>query len=402
MTALRNLRLIEGGATAATAPQDIVIAEGRIAAVGPGAAEGQGRDMGGRWATPGLIDAHVHVTAFSERLRENAAARDSYVALRAAGILRGMLARGFTTVRDMGGADAGLRAALAEGLIPGPRLLICGQALSQTGGHMDFRRPLEALPAPDPFPKLGALGTCVDGREAVRARARALISGGADFLKVMASGGDSSEEDHGDRLGFADDEITAAVEVAGAARTYVAAHAYSDAAVARAVRLGARTVEHAMFAGAETARAMAEAGAVAVPTLLVFEDLVTHAEAYGLTAAQSARMRDLAAGGRAALQVFREAGTVVAFGSDCLGGMHPRQGEEFLLRAEVLPVHEVLAQATMGAARALGRDDIGTLRPGAWGDVAVWQADPLADPEVLARGPALILKGGRAMKDETA
>ena len=145
---------------------------------------------------PGLIDAHVHVKAWHADLGIVPRRPASYTALKAAGLLAAMLHRGFTTVRDAGGADAGLAAAVADGTIPGPRLFFCGHAISQTGGHGDARE------AGDDRHAGGGegLSRIADGVDAVRLAARDELRRGAHFLKVMVSGGISSPTD---RLGLA-------------------------------------------------------------------------------------------------------------------------------------------------------------------------------------------------------
>ena len=158
---------------------------------------------------------------------------DALVAHRAARIMSGMLRRGFTTVRDVGGATEGLRLALAEGLFEGPRLFLCGTALSQTGGHCDFRGRHDDRDASVYGSRLGSLGRLVDGVDAVRRACREEIKGGADFInEVMASGGVASPTDPIDFLGFSRAELEAAVEEAAMAQTHVAAHLYTDEAIA--------------------------------------------------------------------------------------------------------------------------------------------------------------------------
>ena len=127
---------------------------------------------------PGLIDCHVHVVASEVNLDKNALLPNSLVAARAIGIMRGMLMRGFTTVRDLGGADFGLQQAVEDGTILGPRLVICGKGFSQTGGHCDFRGRYDTRPTDWLAGKLGALGRVCDGVEALRAAIREEIKGG--------------------------------------------------------------------------------------------------------------------------------------------------------------------------------------------------------------------------------
>jgi imidazolonepropionase-like amidohydrolase len=169
---------------------------------------------------------------------------NTLVALRSARIMRDMLMRGFTTVRDLGGADHGLVMEINEGLIEAPRLVICGKALSQTGGHTDYRGRYHARNVDYYADRAGALGRVVDGVDDVRRAAREEIKAGAQFVKIMANGGVSSPTDPIASLGLSADEVRAAVEEAHNAQTYVAAHLYTDEAIRRAVELGVESVEH--------------------------------------------------------------------------------------------------------------------------------------------------------------
>ena len=198
-------------------------------------------DVRGRTVLPGLIDAHVHVKAWHADLGIVPRRPASYTALKAAGLLEAMLRRGFTTVRDAGGADAGLAAAVADGTIPGPRLFFCGHAISQTGGHGDAREAGDDRHA-------GAgdgLSRIADGVDAVRQAARDELRRGAHFIKVMVSGGISSPTDRLGSLQYSPDELAAFVEEATNAGRYVTGHAYTAASVTRAARAGFRCVEHA-------------------------------------------------------------------------------------------------------------------------------------------------------------
>ena len=404
---LRNGMLVDGEADRPVGPVDVLVADGRIVEVserGIGTAAARTIDLGRRALMPGLIDAHVHVIATIPDLGANAALPDSLVALRAARLMRAMLRRGFTTVRDLGGADIGLAMAVEEGLIDGPRLIICGKALSQTGGHTDYRGRFDRRPI-DHYPhRLGTLGRICDGVDEVRRACREEIKGGAAFIKLMANGGVSSPTDPIAFFGFSRDEIRAAVEEAESARTYVAGHLYTDEAIRRAVECGVTSVEHGNLVGSATARLMAEKGAVAVPTLVTFEALAEDGPALGLPADSIAKIEDVRGAGMASLETFRDAGVEMAFGTDLLGEMHARQSEEFTIRGRVLPAREVLRAATSAGARLLRMEGrIGTIAPGAFADLIAVDGDPLQDLSVLTgqgeRIP-LIVKGGAVAKNQ--
>ncbi|MDW8315255.1 MAG: amidohydrolase family protein [Rhodovarius sp.] len=356
-------------------------------------------DLRGRTLMPGLIDAHVHVVATTAHLAQNALLPDALIAHRAARIMREMLRRGFTTVRDMGGATIGLRLAWEEGLIEGPRLILCGKALSQTGGHSDLRGRHDSRDAGWYAPRLGALGRVVDGVDAIRRAAREEIKAGADFIKVMANGGVASPTDPIAYLGFSREELCAAVEEAENAGTYVAAHLYTDRAIRRAVECGVRSLEHCNLITPETAGLAASRGAIACPTLITYQALAEEGAAFGLPPESVAKIEDVRQAGLGSLAIMREAGLTMAFGTDLLGEMHRRQGEEFLLRREVLPAMEVIRSATCHAARLLCQEGrIGCIAPGALADLIVPEADPLSDISVLAgNGERLlaVMQGGR-------
>jgi imidazolonepropionase-like amidohydrolase len=187
--------------------------------------------------------------------------------------MRSMLMRGFTTVRDVGGADLGLKIAVEEGHFEGPRLVICGKALSQTGGHTDYRGPFDERDSQYYTRRLGAMGRLCDGLDEVRRACRQEIKAGAEFIKIMANGGVSSPSDPIDFLSFSTSEMEAVVEEARNAQTYVSAHLYTDDAIRRAVKAGVRSLEHCNLITPETAGFAAKSGAIACPTLVTYEML---------------------------------------------------------------------------------------------------------------------------------
>jgi imidazolonepropionase-like amidohydrolase len=318
--------------------------------------------------------------------------------------MRDMLGRGFTTVRDLGGATHPLVEALEEGLIDGPRLVICGKALSQTGGHGDLRGRVDERSFRYQSRRLGAIGRVADGVDGVRHAARDEIRRGATFIKIMANGGVASPTDPIGFLGYSLDEIRAAVEEAENAQTYVAAHLYTDEAIRRAVECGVRSVEHANLIRPETAAFMRERGALACPTLVTFEALKNEGAALGLPAASVAKIDDVRLRGLESLTIMRDAGVTMAYGSDLLGPLHRHQSEEFVIRGRVLPPSEVIRSATGDAAKLLRMEgEIGVVAEGAAADLIVVDGDPLADLSLLTgqgRSMPAIMKDGRFVKRE--
>lgn len=360
-------------------------------------------NLGGRTLMPGLVDAHVHVAATLVNLAENAELPSSLIALRVAKIMNAMLMRGFTTVRDLAGADLGLKMAVEEELIAGPRLAICGKGLSQTGGHGDYRtrtddRPLFAA-------RLGSLCRIADGVEAVRQAAREEIRAGADFVKIMANGGVASRIDPIEFLQYSREEISAAVQEAANAKTYVAAHVYTDEAIRRAVECGVHSLEHCNLIRPETAALAAKAGAIACPTLAAYEGLALEGEAFGLNAASVTKIETVRRGGLESLQIMHDAGLPMAYGSDLLGQLHKYQLMEFSIRRRVLSAAEILRSATTTAARLCRMEGrIGVLAPDAFADLLVVEGDPYADITLLeqSHGVLAIMKNGVFYKNALA
>ena len=385
---------------------DVLVAGERVLEVGSGLAASDGvevLDVTGRTLLPGLIDCHVHVVASTANIGANEAQSNSLAVIRALPILRGMLERGFTTVRDAGGADWGLAQAVEMGLAPGPRLFCSGKALSQTGGHGDNRqRRGDFLEPCACCLRSGALSRIADGVDGVRLAAREEIQKGAAQIKIMASGGVASPVDPIGNTQYSEAEIRAVVEEATAANTYVMAHAYTARAIGRAVRCGVRSIEHGNLVDEETAGLMAEVGAFAVPTLITYDMLAEHGAALGLPPASVAKVHGVQEAGRRSLEIYARAGVKMGFGSDLLGEMQTAQGREFRIRAEVLGNLEAIRSATTVAAEVLERvGELGTVRPEARADLLVCDGNPLEEIELLTgqgeRIP-MVIQGGRVVK----
>jgi imidazolonepropionase-like amidohydrolase len=365
---------------------DVVSVGGKITTVGPdGDAPSGARiiDGTGKFVLPGLIDAHVHVVASSADFRSLTWTPASYVYAQTAKIMGAMLRRGFTTVRDLSGADFGLALAQAEGLLEGPKLHFCGRALSQTGGHGDMRLPGEDH---DPNRKgCCGIGRVADGVDAVRAAARDELRKGAHHIKIMASGGVSSPTDRIDSTQYSMEEMRAAVEEAEAANRYVAAHAYTARAINRALEAGVRSIEHGNLLDDESLQLFLEKDAFLVPTLVTYWALKEEGREFGLTEEMWGKVDSVLTSGLEAIGRAHEAGVKTVFGSDLLGGMHRHQNEQFRLLGKVQPAIDAIRSATTTAAELLGREgEIGVVAPGADADLLVLSADPLADIAVLA------------------
>jgi imidazolonepropionase-like amidohydrolase len=395
---LRNASLIDGLTFDIQPGSEVLIEAGIIREVAQRpivSSSAEVLDLQGRTLMPGLIDCHVHVIAASANLGQNAAMPSSLVAAHAARTMEGMLRRGFTAVRDAGGADHGLVLAQESGLIKGPRLFICGKALTQTGGHADYRGRFDRRSAEHYADRLGTLGRVADGVAEVRRAAREEIKAGARFIKIMANGGISSPTDPIHFFGYSREEITAAVEEAESAGTYVMGHLYTDDAIRRAVECGVRSVEHGNLATANTARLMKERGAFVVPTLVTFDALAEEGASLGLPAESVAKIEAVRSAGLASLETFHTAGVSMGYGTDLLGDMHRHQSREFLIRKQVLPAREIIASATSVAAEILGmKGKLGIVAPAAFADLIVVEGNPLEDVARLATGIRAVMLGG--------
>ncbi len=405
----RGARVFDGESERLREGADVVVEGGAIAFVGERAEGREGDevvDCGGRVLMPGLIDAHVHVYAAGLNLVRLVQSPATYLAHFAAKFLRACLDRGFTTVRDVGGADVGLACAIRDGLLDGvPRLFYGGRVISQTGGHGDFRpgdHALDALPCCGCSFHGDQLAVIADGADAVRRAVREELRRGASHIKIMASGGVASPTDPLDRCQYSDEEIRAAVEEAGRAGSYVAAHCHPTEAVRRAAALGVRSIEHATLIDRPTAEFVAERGAFTVPTMAVIMGLMEEGGKLGLPAVSMEKLRRVADAALASLEIMKRAGVKMGLGSDLLGSLHVRQGSEFTLRAQVLPAIDILRSACSVNAEIMGQTGrLGSIRTGAAADLLVVDGNPLEDIALLAAGGerlAVIMHDGRFHK----
>jgi len=368
--------------------------------VGPLRGHVETLDLKGRTLMPGLTDAHVHMCAVEGNTAEQH--RHHPPSLIAAKTLRRIeqaLQQGFTTVRDAGGADYGFREAVASGLYPGPRLLVSGRALSQTGGHGDKRRRAEWIEPVDCC--LGMVGVIADGPDEVRKAAREQLRHDVDQIKIMASGGAMSPSDELDTTQYTVDEMGAAVEEARAVGKYVLAHAYSGSAIRAALQAGVRCIEHGNLLDEAGAREIRKAGAYLVPTMVTYEAIWREGKTHGVSEHQLQKInaaRELSVEGLT--QAYR-AGCKIGSGSDLLGDMQAQRTVELELKAQVMKPMEVLLSATRVNAEIFRMEDrIGSVEPGKYADLLVVKGNPLQDLRVFQNQDNLhlIMKGGRAYK----
>jgi imidazolonepropionase-like amidohydrolase len=356
-------------------------------------------DCGGRTLMPGLIDCHVHVVLSEVFLRQLENVPLTLMTARAVVALRAMLDRGFTTVRDTGGADWGLKAAVDEGIIDGPRLFISGRAIGPTGGHADARRRTDSGTRCGCCHALAFAMATADGEAEVRKAVREEMRQGCDQVKIMMSGGVASPYDPLDSLQFSAGEVAAAVEEAHAFGRYVCAHAYTPEAIRRAAQAGVRTIEHGNLIDEPSARLMASKGMLLVANLVTYHAFRERGASFGIISAMLAKNDLVIDGGLRSLEICKRAGVPVAYGTDLLGALQVEQSREFALRAQVLAPLEIIRSATTIGARVLRKEGkLGCLRAGAYADLLLVDGNPLANLAVLQapeRSLAAIVKGGR-------
>jgi imidazolonepropionase-like amidohydrolase len=359
-------------------------------------------DCRGHTLMPGLTDAHVHICAVDVNiLEQHRLYPPSLLAAKALRILEDTLQQGYTTVRDAGGADAGFRMAVEQGVVAGPRLLVAGSPITQTGGHADFRRPTEAG---EPIACcVGMAGAVCDGPDEVRKAVREQLRRGVDHIKIMAGGGAMSPADEIDTTQFTVPEIQAAVEEARAVGKYVMAHLYSAPSVSNAIQAGVRSLEHGNLMTAESARMIRESGAFLVPTLTTYEMLAEEGSRYGVPEASIRKIHVARQRSFDALKLAYQEEVKIGSGSDLLGPMQQYKARELALKAQVLSPMEALLSATKVNAELFGLErDIGTLEPGKSADLLVVRGNPLQDLTLLQEyqhNILLIMKEGRIHKN---
>jgi imidazolonepropionase-like amidohydrolase len=365
----------------------------RIAALEP--RDGQAApdiDLGDATLLPGLIDAHVHLVGGEERtpyddLRETT----PRAAIEGVVNARKTLAAGFTTVRDLGSrefADVALRDAIAAGKIPGPRLLVAVKSLSVTGGHGDHND----LPPDIVLQRYSAIA---DGPEQVRGKVRENIKHGADWIKVLATGGVMSAGTDPNTADYTEEELRAAVEAARQRGRDVAAHAHGTEGIKRATRAGVRSIEHASMLDDEAIRLIKQHGAFIVPNPYTNAYMLERGAAGGYQPYQIEKSREIY---RLKLESTRRAiraGIPIAYGTDSGVQVHGLNGRQFaiLVEAGMTPL-QAIQSATVTNAKLLRMEGrIGTLEPGAYADLVAVAGDPLRDVRVLER-PTFVMKGG--------
>ena len=404
---LKNARILDAERDEPSELSDIIISDDvivQIASAGAWSA-GNGRviDIDGRFVLPGLIDAHAHPFLADANIGRLKDVPPTLMTARAANIMRCMLMRGFTTIRDAGGGDWGIKQAVKEDEVIGPRMFIAGRALSQTGGHGDFRSPTDETDACQCTNALAYTGVVADGVEGVRKAAREQLRRGADQIKIFVSGGVSSPHDPLECDQYSPEEIRVIVEEATRRHTYVMAHAYQASAIKIALEQGVRTIEHGNLIDDEAAVLAAEKNAYVVPTLVTYTVLEEEGRKNGWSETMLEKLAVVKAAGLSSIEICKKAGVKLGFGTDLLGDSFDHQSREFLVRSEIETPREIIHSATRVNAEILRQSGkLGEISKGAIADILVLDGNPFDDLALLQGQGAhipLIMKGGSIYKN---
>ena len=408
---LENARIFDGWSEDCAEGMSVLVEDGMIREVSDRpitAAEAQLIDVAGKTLMPGLIDLHVH-SYFSDLNAQVVGKRDApYRTAHAARMLGHALDCGFTTVRDIGGGDYPLAAAIADRLIRAPRFFYAGKILSMTGGHVDFRLPSEQQ-HDHGYCSCAAMnwaGVVVDGVDECLKAVREELRRGSHCIKIVASGGVMSPSDPMWMNQFREDEIRTIVNECVERRTYVSAHCHPVSAIRRSVDYGVRCIEHGTLIDAETAEYVAAQGAYVVPTMaVIFATMEVGAE-LGTPADSLAKLKVAHDAAIAGLDLMRSAGVKIGYGTDLLGATYVQQCREFELRSQVFTPLELLRQATsMGAEILMHDDKLGCVKADAYADLIIVDGDPLKDIGLLAASGDrldLVMRAGEIVKNRLA
>jgi imidazolonepropionase-like amidohydrolase len=365
------------GTGAPPAVADVVVDDGRIVDVGPGLDGDAQVDVAGKALLPGLFDCHLHVMMSQIDLMRRLQTPFSYNFFVAVRNLATTLRLGITTARDAGGADLGVKQAVADGIVPGPRLHVSLTMISQTGGHGDSWMPcgghIGGFFASHP----GRPDNIVDGPDEMRRKVRELVR---MVIRVATSGGGLSPRDDPRHAHFSPGELDVLVAEATAAERFVMAHAQAADGIKNAVRAGIRSIEHGIFLDDEAIGLMLDRGTWLVPTLLAPQGVISASAAgANLTEAALTKAREVVEIHQASFRRAVDAGVKVAMGTDCPVSPHGTNLEELELMVKHggMSASDALVAATSSAAELMGlADELGTIEPGKRADLVVVDGDP--------------------------
>ena len=406
--AITNATLIDGTGADPMGNATIVVEDERIAAVGADVEvprDAEVIDAGGRTVMPGMIDCHVHLLFHPASLQERLLTPPTLQTFYGARNAKWTLDAGITSARDAGGTPQGFKMAIDRGLIPGPRLKIAVSPLSQTGGHGDSTMPSGVRPR-----VLGSLGPewpegVVDGADEVRKAVRLNLRAGADFIKLMSTGGVLSPSDEPSHTQFTPAEIAVMVEEAAAAGKTCMAHAQGTQGIKNAVRAGVESIEHGIWLDDEVIAEMKQRNTFLVPTLVAPLWVLRNAEnAPGSVLPQSVRKtKEVMEDHRASIARAIASGVRVAMGTDSGVGPHGKNAEELehYVACGMTAMQAIVSTTKVASECAHISKDAGTLEAGKYADLLIIDGDPLADIKILQDKEklALIMQAGRSHKN---
>ena len=416
-TLFLNVRIFDGRNAALSAPSSVLVKNNIIERISanPTAAEAGADvrviDANGRVLMPGLIDAHWHMFMAAVSPAVLLTADPGYLNLLAARQAEATLMRGFTTIRDMGGPVFGLKRAIDEGVVVGPRIYPSGAMISQTSGHGDFRARYEvprALGGPLSQSELSGVAAIADSPDEVRLRTREQLRQGASQIKLMAGGGVSSPHNPIESTQFTEPELHAAVEAAEGWGTYVAVHAYTPAAIRQAVAAGVKCIEHGQLIDEPTAQLLADKG-----IWWSLQPLTYDAEVFArMSPVSQKKALVVFAGTENAYKLARKYKVKTAWGADILGdaGAASRQGQYLAMMTRWYTPAEALKMATAdnGELMALSGfinpypGKLGVVEAGALADLLLVDGNPLDDLNLVAnpdKNFVVIMKDGKIYKN---
>lgn len=413
MTIFEDVRIFDG--TSLTAKMNVAVEGNKITQISSQAISSPTDAVhiagNGQTLMPGLIDAHWHTFMVRPTMAQASMAPLTFITLLAGAEAESTLMRGFTSVRDLGGPAFGLKLAIDNGVIKGPRIWPSGAMISQTGGHGDFRLLSEIPSTPDQlsYPERVGISAIADSPDEVRKRTREQLLQGASQIKLTGGGGVSSPYGPIDTVQLSVDEIHAAVEAAANWGTYVTVHAYTPEAIRNAIQAGAKVIEHGQLADDATAKLMADTG-----TWWSLQPFLADENANQLPdAAGQARAAQVFAGTDNAYRLAKKYGVKVAFGTDVLfdANLAARQGSQLSTMTRWYTPAEVLKMATADNAKLLALSDrrnpypgkLGVIEVGALADLLLVNGDPIADIGLLAdpgKNLTVIMKDGQIVKNQ--
>ncbi|MEN9599654.1 MAG: hypothetical protein RL596_1973 [Bacteroidota bacterium] len=371
-------------------------------------------DGKGKLAMPGLIDAHAHVTTEIVPLQIALTADASYIQILATKAAEAEIMRGFTTIRDVSGPTFGLKRAIDEGIVAGPRIYPSGSGIGQTSGHSDFRATTDipvSPTSPPTYMERNGFSMVADGADQVLLRTRELLKQGASQIKLMAGGGVVSNFDPLDVTQYTEPEIKAAVDAATNWGTYVTVHAYTPNAIQSAIRAGVKCIEHGQLADEATAKIMAEKGIWwSLQPFLDDEDAIPIPEG----TPNRKKQLEMVAGTDNAYKLAKKYNIKTAFGTDCLFDrkLSTRQGAQLAKLVRWYTPFEVLKMATSTNATLLAMSGkrnpypngkLGVIEEGAYADIILVDGNPIQNIKLIEdpeKNFLLIMKNGKIYKNQ--